>query len=286
MAQLKSYMAITGAKYGALISASEMECIQMRSARQVFSVRDIPLFDVSSPSLTDILPKTTTEDSALPNDGQRQPEGTAKASQEFPLKQLTGIEQFERVSNTLANITIKGITLRLPIEEIYSYKKLRKRYIQEGIALIPGVKEAEWFALFSHLLESNPVPEQAMAPMISSVSILVEYLNAHIGERLVVTRLNTDMTAQNARFTKKLSQRYEKDIHTLWVPRSHIKHWLEAKHFNYNDTKDDLYARGILLSPNSGKVLGAGTDLTGSQVPCWKIRANHPELGALISEPA
>ena len=286
MKQLKSYMAITGAQYGALISASEMECIQMRSAREVLSVRDIPLFDVSSPSLTDILPKATTEDSALPNDGQMQPERKAKAGQEFPLKQLTGIEKFERVSTNLADITIDGTTLRLPFEEIYSYKKLQKQFIQMGIALSPGVKEAEWYALFRHLLESNPVPEQAMAPMISSVSILVEYLNAHIGERLVVTRLNTDMTAQNARFTKKLSQRYEKDIHTLWVPRSHIKHWLEAKHFNYNDTKDDLYARGILLSPNSGKVLGAGTDLTGSQVPCWKIRANHPELGALISEPA
>ncbi len=73
MAQLKSYMAITGAQYGALISASEMECIQMRSARDVSPVRDIPLFDVSSPSFTDILPRPAAEDSTLPNDRQMQP---------------------------------------------------------------------------------------------------------------------------------------------------------------------------------------------------------------------
>lgn len=154
MAQLKSYMTLTGAQYGALISASEMACIQMRSAKEVSPVRDIPLFDASSPSLTEILPKATTEDSPLPNDGQMR-EGKAKANQEFSLKQLIGIEQFERVSTILADITIKGTTLRLPIGDIYSYRKLGRRFIQEGIALPPGIKEAEWFALFSELLESN-----------------------------------------------------------------------------------------------------------------------------------
>jgi hypothetical protein len=286
MAQLKSYMALTGAKYGALLSASKMEC-QMRSDRGVFSaVRDIPMFDVTSRLLTDILPETTTADSALPNDGQMPPEGTAEASQEFPLKQLIGIEKFERVSNTLANITIKGITLRLPIEEIDSYKKLRKRFIQEGIAFIPGVQQAEWFALFNHLLDGSPVPEQAMAPMEESVSILVEYLNAHIGERLVITRLNAGMTAQNARPTKELSQRYEKDNHILYISRRHLKQWLEAHFVNYPEMKAWLYERRILLDADARKILGVGTDMTGKSIPCWKIRTDHPELGALISEPA
>lgn len=284
MPQLQSYMAITGAKYGALISAADMKCIQMGPFGRVSSVPDIPLFDMSSLP-PDILPETTTEASALPNDGQMQPEGTAEASQEFPLKQLIGIEQFERVSNTLANITIKGRTLRLPIEEIDSYKKLRRRFMQEGIPLIPSVQHAEWYALFRHLLESNPVPMEAMEP-VSSVSILVEYLNAHIGERLVVTRLNAGMTAQNTLPIRELSQRLEKDTNTLYVSRTHIKRWLDTKHFNYSDIKDDLFAKGILVNSNVRKILGAGTNLTGGQIPCWKIRANHPELGALISEPA
>ncbi len=187
------------------------------------------------------------------------------------------------MSNTLAKITIKGITLLLPVEEIYSYKALRKRFIKEGIALIPVVKEAEWFALFAHLLESNPVPEQAMATT-NSVSTLVEYLNAHIGERLVVSRLNAGMTAQNARPTKELSQRYDKDTHTLWVNRKHVRNYLETNHFDYNRTRDDLITRGVLLDAKVLKTLGAGTEFSGGQTVCWKICANHPELARLISE--
>jgi hypothetical protein len=81
-----------------------------------------------------------------------------------------------------------------------------------------------------------------------------------------------------------LSQRYERDAHLLYVSRTHIKHWLDEKMFNYNDVRDDLIARGILLSATARKILGAGTDYTGGQVPCWKIRANHPELGAILVE--
>lgn len=119
---------------------------------------------------------------------------------------------------------------------------------------------------------------------ISSVSILGEYLNAHIGERLVVTTLNAGMTAQNARPSKELSQRLEKDANMLYVSRTHIKRWLDSKHFNYSDIKDEMFAKGVLLNPDVRKVLGAGTDLTGGQVPCWKIRADHPELGLLLTD--
>lgn len=212
---------------------------------------------------------------------KQQDDDTATATEEFRLKQLIGIEQFEQVNDTLANITIKGIPLRLPTVELLSYRKLRMQFIQKGIFL-PDIKESEWHELLSHLFKSNPVPQQAMAPM-SSVSILGEYLNAHIDERLVVTRLNTGMTAQNARPTKERSQRYDKETHTLWVSRKHIKQYLEAHQFDYNRTKDELYALGILISTDSRKVLGAGTDYTGGQTPCWKIRTDHPALGALIS---
>ncbi len=122
-----------------------------------------------------------------------------------------------------------------------------------------------------------------MAPT-DSVSTLVEYLNAHIGERVVVTRLNTRVATQNTRPINALSQRYEKDINTLWVIRKHIRTYLETNHFDYNRTRDELITRGVLLDASHKKTLGAGTDLSGGQTVCWKIRANHPELGALISE--
>lgn len=192
---------------------------------------------------------------------------------------MIGIEHFERVSKTLANITIKGSTLRLPIGAMDSYKKLRKRFMDEGIALPPEVRQPEWYALFIHLLESHPVPEQATAPM-SSVSILVEYLNAHIGERLVGTRLNTEVTAQNGRPIT----RYEKDTHMIWVSREHIRTYLHTNGINYKSTCDDLRTRGVLLGEKVRRVLTAGTNFGGGPIVCWMIRADHPELGALISE--
>lgn len=122
-----------------------------------------------------------------------------------------------------------------------------------------------------------------MAPA-NSVSTLVEYLNAHIGERLVVTGFNTGTTAQNARPITELSQRYERDTHTIWVSRKHIRTYLDTNHFDYNRTRDDLITRGVLLDANVKKILGARTNYGGGQTVCWKIRANHSELGALISE--
>lgn len=44
LGQLKSYMALTGAKYGAIVSATEMICIRMDNSRSVHSVKDIPTF--------------------------------------------------------------------------------------------------------------------------------------------------------------------------------------------------------------------------------------------------
>lgn len=120
--------------------------------------------------------------------------------------------------------------------------------------------------------------------LIGPVAVLGEYLNAHIGERLVITQLNADMGATNARPSRELSQRYEKDSHTLYVSRQHIKRYLESNHHDYTQIRDDLYGRGVLLNPSAKKVLGAGTDYTGGQTACWKIKADHPELVEVLHD--
>lgn len=245
MAQLKSYMAITGAKYGALITAYKMECIKMHSTREVFSIRDIPIFmEVVNPtannSLLDVPPNTTVgialDVKGYPWDGRIHASSRAKVSDgtwrykrgstddaiakvelelrekamhtqtqvvsnadiqnftldvdsigietspeisvaqeestpqsdnakndtaKLSLQQLIGIEQFERVSKSHANITIKGIALRLPLAELDSYKLLRMKFLKEGIVLKQDVKQNDWFVLFNKMLDSNPVPVNA-----------------------------------------------------------------------------------------------------------------------------
>lgn len=118
--------------------------------------------------------------------------------------------------------------------------------------------------------------------VVGSIAILGQYINAHIGERLVITAINQGLGAVFKHPTRELSQRYEKDMHYLYFPRAHFKQWMDEQHFSYSDVKDDLYARGVLLNPGAKKILGAGTDLTGSQVACWKIKTDHRELGGLV----
>lgn len=130
------------------------------------------------------------------------------------------------------------------------------------------------------LAETRRMRGEVEANTVSGVTLLGEYLDAHVGERLVVTKINAGMSASNQRPTRgALSQRYEKDSGILWVTRSHITHWLRKKHLNPNDIKKELYEAGILLHPDDRKILGAGTDLSsGQQVPCWKIKADTPEI--------
>lgn len=114
--------------------------------------------------------------------------------------------------------------------------------------------------------------------VVGCVAVLADYLNEHIGERLVITKINAGMGATGQRPNRELSSRYEKDVNMLYVSRKHIKQYLDEHHFDYTRTRDDLIARGILISADSKKVLGAGTDQTGGQTPCWKIRTNHADL--------
>ena len=118
---------------------------------------------------------------------------------------------------------------------------------------------------------------------MSFVQVFADYLNRHIGERLVVSKLNAGMTTTAHRPLREVSSRYERDINTLWVDRRHLKQDMDKNHFNYNDIKDDMVARGILIRWDDKKVLGSGTDFTGGQVICWKVKADHPELSGVLA---
>jgi Domain of unknown function (DUF927) len=116
-----------------------------------------------------------------------------------------------------------------------------------------------------------------------AVSVLAEYLNEHVGERLVTTELNAGMSVSHARPTRgELSQRFEKDTMTLYISKKHIKHYLDESHAGYIEVRDDLMARGVLENPDAKKVLGAGSDYAGGQVPCWKVRMDHSELVGVV----
>ncbi|MCR4302281.1 MAG: DUF927 domain-containing protein, partial [Sulfuricaulis sp.] len=71
---------------------------------------------------------------------------------------------------------------------------------------------------------------------VTAIDILANFLNEHVGERLTVTNVNKDMVATDTRLFHELSQRYDKDTHTLWIARKRIKNYIDKEHFDYHAT--------------------------------------------------
>lgn len=116
---------------------------------------------------------------------------------------------------------------------------------------------------------------------LTPVDILSEYLNQHIGERVVITSINAGMAPFDTRLIREISQRYEPEVNTLWVSRQHLTSRLRKQNFNVTELQDYLTMQGILASPNVRKTLGAGTNMTGGSVACWQIKTDHPDLAGI-----
>jgi hypothetical protein len=116
-----------------------------------------------------------------------------------------------------------------------------------------------------------------------AVSVLAEYLNEHVGERLVITNINKGMAAMDKPVTRgELSQRFEQDTQTLYIAKTHIKRYLDENHAGYIEVRDELLARGVLESADVKKTLGAGTHYGGGQVSCWRVRMDHSEMVGVV----
>lgn len=140
------------------------------------------------------------------------------------------------------------------------------------------------------LSETKRMRGEVESNVVTPEMVIAQYLDEHVGNRLVVTPLNKGMAASHLRPTQgKLLHRYEPDIQTIWVSWEHLKLWLRRRHHNPMLIKAALYDSGTLLNHKDKKVLGAGTDLTSGekyQTVCWKLKVvdvvedvlKHPKL--------
>ena len=153
MGQLQSYMALTGAKYGAIVTATEMICVKMDGPRNVRTIKDIPTFQAK-----DEVSLINTEAEQNPNplsplsrQIEKLPEDTQHPT---PIK----IERFEWDGHKNVRITIENQTLKLPYAGMDSYKKVRKEFFAAGVVLDPRIKEFQWNDLLRNQLKDNPRP--------------------------------------------------------------------------------------------------------------------------------
>jgi hypothetical protein len=118
--------------------------------------------------------------------------------------------------------------------------------------------------------------------LVGPVAVLANFLNEHVGERLVVTTLNATMAATSMKPHYEISQRLETDTHTLYISRKRIKFYLDKGHFNFAEIQDELMRMGVLVDAKCTRTLGAGTDYTSGPVQCWRVAANHDEMRGVI----
>lgn len=165
----------------------------------------------------------------------------------------------------------------------------RERFwtVAAAVALYGGELAAEWGLIEFDPSRVRPWIETEIRRMRTTVNdntlapaaVLAEYLNQHVGERVVVNNINRDMaTADYNKGIRAVSQRLEKDTGRLFVNRKSLRDEFARRHFNFNAVRDNLVKSGILVDAGIKKVLGAGTDLSGGQTVCWMVDINHPAL--------
>lgn len=114
--------------------------------------------------------------------------------------------------------------------------------------------------------------------MVGPVAILSNFLNEHVGERLVVNALNAGMSAVQDKPYHEISQRYEPATKTLWISRKRVKFYMDKNHFSFADTEAELMQMGVLIENKVNRTLGAGTNYASGPTPCWRVNIGHEEM--------
>ncbi len=128
------------------------------------------------------------------------------------------------------------------------------------------------------LTEINRMRGQVVETKVTPMELLAQFLDAHIGERLVVTKVNLGIAENSKLYRGKISQRFEKDSGILYISRNDLKTWVERQKWNWESFRKGALASGALENDNDRKTLGAGTDIKSRQIPCWRLDANHPAM--------
>lgn len=120
------------------------------------------------------------------------------------------------------------------------------------------------------------------------LSLLGEYLDEYAGCRLVVTNLQIGGGLDRAAIHKApgggapLLSRFELDTKYAFVSRKHLNEYITRRRGNFGNLRKAMLQSKVLLDHNARKILGAGTEFSGTQVPCWKLDLGHPAFETLV----
>ena len=148
---------------------------------------------------------------------------------------------------------------------------------EAGVILFDPDRIRAWL-----LTETRRMRHMLNDGLVGPVAVLANFLNEHVGERLVASTVNGNMAASTLKPHYEISHRYETDTKTLWLSRKRIKFYTDKNHFNFAEIELELLKKGILMEPKAMRTLGAGTDYTSAPTQCWKINMAHDEVASLL----
>ena len=118
------------------------------------------------------------------------------------------------------------------------------------------------------------------------LNILGQFLDEHAANRLIVQGLGkAGAGCQIVEVPRgPLVVRIDLTRKRLLISRSVFKTWLARKMGSYRDVMTSLLKSGTLLEANKRRVLGAGTQLAGTQVAVWELDMTNRRFSDQMSD--
>jgi hypothetical protein len=174
----------------------------------------------------------------------------------------------------------------------------RDRFLVAGVACaLAGGELAQLLGLIK--FDLRPIREwachqlrmstwQATETRLDAVSFLGEFLDDTAGTRLVLSSCNIGVGLDSGAaikmpgFGSSLTSRFELDTRQAYVSRKAIHDYANKRKVMFLQLRKELTNRNVLVNHDARKVLGAGTNLSGAQVPCWLFDLKHPVFADLL----
>lgn len=117
------------------------------------------------------------------------------------------------------------------------------------------------------------------------VPLLAAFLDAHVGERLLVLNPYTSAEKHAASYdpprSGRLSIRYEANQKRYLIATRSLKEWVTKQGRSFRNMVDRLEKSGICVNPRQKVTLGAGTPFASGQVWAVAIDAAHPAMSGI-----
>lgn len=148
-----------------------------------------------------------------------------------------------------------------------------------GLLPYPYEEDLKW--MVAHLTKQREAIKEGTA---LSVDILAEFLEQHVGHTLVVSaKMASNLDNVILRPYNALLIRHEMEAGRIYVARNAMMEYCVKVKASFRAIESDLETRGVILSRNVQKILGADTQYAKGQTRAWKIDASKLSLPTALA---